>query len=94
MNVVKQYYVKTRIRNMCYKHKFYLVKFEVSSDGLAIRCTTKDKSGFHRVIEKEYPTRDILRKLPKYLLDLSFCMNPKNQVINITKEEYVKHYKL
>lgn len=95
MNTIVSFYVKNRIRQTCYKYKYYLVKYEESIDKLSIKITTKDKTNkFDRIIEKEYPIKNILRHLQKYLNELIFRMKILDPVENITSEEYNQYIKL
>lgn len=91
MNTATNFYVKNRIRMTCYQYHYYLVRYEVSKDELSIKITTRDKTDkFNRMIEKEYPTKDILKLLSIYLKELIFHIKFLDPVENISGEEYEK----
>ena len=87
-------YVINKIKETCYKYKYYLINWKISKDIISIKIATKQKfSYFRRIIEKEYPIEDIEYLLPSYLERLVFHMRltekgNENMIDTLTSEEY------
>ena len=92
--MIPKSYVINKIKETCYKYKYYLMNCEISKDIISIKIATKQKfSYFRRIIEKEYPTEDIEYLLPSYLEKLVFHMRLAEKgnediIDTLTSEEY------
>lgn len=102
INDIKLFYIKNRIRSLCYPHSFYLVYFELKNGDYYFKIDTKDKMLYKKSIEGKFPEKSIIRNLPVYLdhiknLILAKNVEPTtleqfNHLFNLLKQNYNGSY--